>query len=129
MKDDLVKQMFDYVPHAQFFSKDIGGNFTAANENLIHDLGLSEESELIGLTDYDIYPKVIADVFHSDDQHVINSGKPLTNRLELMPMGGEFYWFVTHRFPIIEKAKVTGVAGFTNVFNKSDHVFGVKNKF
>ncbi len=55
--------------------KDREGRITYVNAALIKNVKL-EEKDLIGKTNYDLYPKELADKFQDDDRLVMNNGVP-----------------------------------------------------
>jgi PAS domain S-box-containing protein len=58
--------------------KDSGFRFVAANQAFCRGLGVNEE-EILGKTDYDLYPANLADKYRADDQRVLAEGR----RIEL----------------------------------------------
>ena len=55
------------------FWKDRNSVFRGCNQVAANDLGYASSHELVGKTDYDLFPKEIADKFVNDDQRVINT--------------------------------------------------------
>jgi GAF domain-containing protein len=58
------------------FRKDLDGRYTYANDAFCRQMNTTLVN-LLGKTDYDFSPKVIAEKYRSDDVKVIASGKPL----------------------------------------------------
>jgi PAS domain S-box-containing protein len=58
------------------FLKDGALRFLAANRRFCEELGLSE-SELVGKTDWDLYPPELAAQYQADDQRVLAEGRRL----------------------------------------------------
>jgi PAS domain S-box-containing protein len=56
--------------------KDVEGHFTFANGLFCRLVGKSLD-ELIGLTDFDLYPAELAKKYRADDQHVMSTGELL----------------------------------------------------
>lgn len=74
------------------FRKDLSGRFTFVNKRFCQTVGRARP-ELIGLTDYDLFPRELAAKYHEDDQRVLNSGEPLeTTEVNVTP-DGESHWF------------------------------------
>ena len=109
-------QFFQLWRHAQdtrFFAKDSLGRFLAVSPNLVALNGLNREEEMVGRDDYEFYPRSIAEKFRADDARVVGSGDPLTDMVEIfLDEGGSPEWYVTHKFPIRDRAgAVVGVMG------------------
>ncbi|HUF63217.1 MAG TPA: ATP-binding protein [Verrucomicrobiales bacterium] len=58
------------------FRKDLQGRFTFANSNFCRNAGKSRE-DIIGRTDFDLFPPDLAAKYQGDDQRVLLSGEPL----------------------------------------------------
>ncbi len=56
------------------FLKDCNSSFVSCNENFARDLGIKSD-EVAGKTDYDFYPRELADKYRADDRHVIKTGQ------------------------------------------------------
>ena len=59
----------------RIFSKDLSFKFSTCNNNFAKDLSLTPK-ELLGKTDFDFYPKDLAEKYRKDDIRIIESGKP-----------------------------------------------------
>ena len=83
------------------------------NQNYLARFNLPSEAELIGLTDYDIMPAVLADHFKKDDEEVMRTKEPKLHIIELFfNRQGLPDWYITNKLPVFSrKAKVIGVMG------------------
>jgi PAS domain S-box-containing protein len=61
---------------ALIYIKDIEGHYLVANKKFLNFFGLSKEM-VIGQTDYDFNPKILADYFKETDAKVINTLEPI----------------------------------------------------
>jgi len=59
-----------------FLRKDLEGRFTFANQRFCDELGHPRE-QIVGKTDFDFFPKTLADKYRSDDHWVVESGRVL----------------------------------------------------
>jgi PAS domain S-box-containing protein len=73
----LINNMPDYM-----YVKDLKSRFVIANPHLAHEVGVQTPEELHGKTDFDFYPKELANGFYEDEQNVVRSGQPLYDREE-----------------------------------------------
>ena len=104
----LIDNMPDYI-----YVKDLNGRFLIANPYLAHEIGAGDAEHVIGKTDYDFYPRELADNFRRDEQHVILTGMPLYNREEKgIDRAGNEIDVLTTKVPLRdERGHITGVAG------------------
>jgi PAS domain S-box-containing protein len=67
---------------------------------------------LSGLTDYDIFPKAVADLFRQQDEEVIRAGRPREFE-ETIPLPDGEFTFITVKFPVFDEGgKLRAVGGF-----------------
>lgn len=75
------------------------GRYALANPNLQHQLHLREE-EIVGKTDFDLYPESTARRFHANDELVLRSlGRHSIE--EAVPVDGVPRIYISHMFPIL----------------------------
>jgi PAS domain S-box-containing protein len=78
---NVLRTMIDLMP-VFIYAKDAQSRFTAANELVAVRMGATPD-ELIGKTDFDFFPREMAQKFYDDEQNLLKSGKPLINCEEL----------------------------------------------
>jgi PAS fold len=103
-------QLVDALHGIHYFIKDHLCRHIAVSQKFAERLGLGSASEMIGHTNYEFYPKLIADKFAIDDHHILNTGQPLLNIVEMLPSAcGGFDWITTNKMPIFDaKGRVIG---------------------
>lgn len=103
----------DYLPGVSFFAKDIDGVLMRGNASFLSRFGMVKEQELIGKTDYDLFPKNMADQYRRDDHEVMDSATPKLNIIEtFFNRQGLPDWYRAHKLPIFSrKGDVIGVMG------------------
>ena len=111
---DLLRTLMDHLPDF-IFAKDIGDRFLIANKVLLDAIGLQDSDEITGKTDYDFFPKDMAERFIADDRQVMQSGEPLINREETLPApDGDERWMLTTKVPLRdEDGNVEGLVGMS----------------
>jgi PAS domain S-box-containing protein len=72
---NVLRTMIDLLP-AFIYAKDAHSRFTACNKLVASRMGATPE-ELIGKTDFDFYPREMAEKFFADEQALIQSGEAL----------------------------------------------------
>lgn len=113
--------LLDHLPAIYFFAKDHQGRFMRVNRALLQVLGMVEETEVIGKTDYDFFLPEVADRYRNQDQQVISSGRPLTDHVCGVPdASGILRWYVETKIPLYDKLnRPLGVAGIMHDLDKA----------
>jgi PAS domain S-box-containing protein len=109
---NVLRTMIDLLP-AFIYAKDAHSRFTACNELVARRMGTSPE-ELIGKTDFDFFPREMAEKFFADEQALIQSGEPLINREEIAydKTRGMDRVILTSKVPLRDSAgNLTGIVG------------------
>jgi diguanylate cyclase (GGDEF)-like protein/PAS domain S-box-containing protein len=110
---ELFRAMIDQVPD-YLFVKDRDSRFVVANKAVAADLGLEPEA-LIGKTDLDLHPPVLASKFFADEQSVIARERPLLDIAEfVIQPSGRQKWLSTSKVPLRNSAgQVIGIVGIS----------------
>jgi PAS domain S-box-containing protein len=108
-----MQQLFNHLPDIYFFAKDRTGRFMMGNDLFVRQCGVETEAEIIGKSDFDFFIVGRAESYVQDDQHVIQTGESIINRVELAPgSGNAINWFVTTKVPLYSTdGKIIGLAG------------------
>lgn len=89
--------------------KDEHGIYKMVNPAFCKFLG-REEHEIIGRTDYDLFPAAEADRYRQDDKRIMASGVPQTQEEEISGEGELARWLHVKKVPIVnESRQVLGV--------------------
>src|SRR5439155_13105870 len=83
----LYHSLVETLPQ-NIFRKDIHERFTFANQQFCKVLGHKLE-EIIGKTDFDFYPRELAEKYQRDDRRVLETGHAYETVEENQPPGGE----------------------------------------
>jgi PAS domain S-box-containing protein len=78
----VLRSMIDLMP-AFVYAKDIHSRFLAGNARVAKYMGTTPEG-LVGKSDFDFYPRAMAEKFFNDEQNLIRSGVPLLDHEELV---------------------------------------------
>ena len=107
--------LFDLLPSVSFFVKDRKGRFIALSRQGCEYCGVARESDAVGMTDHDFFPKQRADEYRADDLKVLESGEPILNRIESAPeSAGSPRLVMTSKIPLRNRrGTVIGIAGFS----------------
>jgi PAS domain S-box-containing protein len=109
---NLLRTLIDHLPDA-IYAKDAEARKIMANPADLKNLGCKTEAEAVGKSDFDLFPKQIAEAFFADDQAVIKEGKPVINREEKAVLkSGETCWLLTSKIPWRDASgKIIGLVG------------------
>ncbi|MGA3283828.1 MAG: PAS domain-containing protein [Verrucomicrobiota bacterium] len=107
----LLRTLIDNLPDG-IYAKDTAGRKTLVNPADLKTMQCNTEAEAIGKTDFDFFPRDIAEKFWADDQKVIQ-GQPVINREEyFMDEEGQQRWLLTCKLPLRDQnEKVVGLVG------------------
>ena len=107
----LLRTLIDNLPDC-IYAKDASGRKILANPADLKNLHCKTESDAIGKTDFDLFPRNIAEKFYTDDMNVIH-GQPFINREEYVSDDdGGTHWLLTSKLPLRDQnGKIIGLVG------------------
>lgn len=95
----ILRTLIDNLPDA-IYAKDIAGRKIMVNAGDAKNIGRPAE-EILGKTDYDLFPRALADHYVADDDAVLKRGEAILWREEYVPgKDGEKQWIVTSKLPM-----------------------------
>ena len=109
---NVLRTMIDLIP-AFIYAKDAHSRFTACNALVAHRMGTTPD-ELIGKTDFDFFPHAMAEKFFTNEQALIQSGKPLIGVEEIAfdKTRGMDRVILTSKMPLRDaQGNLTGIVG------------------
>jgi PAS domain S-box-containing protein len=77
-RDLLLRTLIDALPD-YIYVKNTEGRFIIANEAVARQLGFSSPDEVIGKSDFDLFPHALAARYRVEEQKIIQSGQGLHN--------------------------------------------------
>ena len=109
---DLLHILMDNIPHLIYF-KDHESRFTRVNKAQALNLGLRNAHEALGKTDFDFYPEILAREFFADERQIIQSGRPLIDKIERQTGVDETErWLLSTKVPVVDKqGRIAGLVG------------------
>jgi PAS domain S-box-containing protein len=109
---NVLRTMIDLIP-AFIYAKDAHSRFTASNKLVANRMGV-EPDELLGKTDFDFFPREMAEKFFADEQALLKSGKALIDHEEIAydKTRGMNRVILTSKVPLHDAdGNLTGVVG------------------
>ena len=109
----LLSDLMNCIPDVIYF-KDKKGKLIMVNQAHAKGLGLKPE-EVIGKTDFDLFPKERAAMMAKDDMYVIRTGRPIIDKIEraTRPDGVDNYVSTTKIPRLDKKGRIVGLIGIT----------------
>jgi len=109
----LLLDLIDRIPDVIYF-KDRQGRFVMVNKAHAKGLGLKPQ-QVVGKTDFDIFPKERAQAMAKDDEYVMKTGKSIIDKIEraTRPDGVDNYVSTTKMPRYDSKGKIIGLMGIT----------------
>lgn len=107
---DFFKNTIDNMP-ALFFAKDCDGKFLSVNRSFL-ELAETKESEILGKTDYELWPKEQAEIYIKNDQEVMQSKQSTTTEENAVWGDGRVRMYHSFKFPYLDdQGEVYAVGG------------------
>ncbi len=92
--------------------KDTDSRFLAVNQPLARLAGVADSKALIGQSDFDLWPRHLAERYQADDQAVMQAQSP-KYFVEQGGSNGQLCWFETYKAPVIDDhGRLMGTVGF-----------------
>lgn len=85
------------------YVKDVQSRFLLANKATAEAMGARDGHDLLGKTDFDFYPREVAEGFFSDERKVIKTGEALVSQDEhIRERDGKTRWIMTTKVPLCD---------------------------
>ncbi|HEY8750165.1 MAG TPA: AraC family transcriptional regulator [Tepidisphaeraceae bacterium] len=133
-----MADLFNYVEDVLAWAKDHEGRFLWVNRAIVmmragHQAGAELTDgyrEVLGKTDHDFCPAVLADQYQLDDDHVL-AGNRIINRIEpFRQPDGTTCWHMTNKIPLFDdRGTVIGTAGIARLLKEADSEVVPGNEF
>jgi PAS domain S-box-containing protein len=109
VSEKKYRTLLESLPQ-KIFLKDKNSIYISCNENYARDLRIRAE-EIAGKTDYDFYPRELAEKYRADDRRIIKSGKTEDTNEKYIQNGRELI-IHTVKIPVKDKeGNVIGILG------------------
>jgi PAS domain S-box-containing protein len=105
-----INAIFDALPGFVFF-KNARFQYVTVNRTF-YEAVQTEPTEIPGKTDYDLFPRNLADKYRADDMEMFRTGEPIYSVEEAMIRGDEQLVVSTNKVPLKdESGKIIGLVG------------------
>src|ERR1044071_1227619 len=91
-----LPEILDHLADVYFYVKDVNSRWQECNSAILTLFNAAKKSDVLGKTDWDFYPEEIAKEIIQDDRSVIETGRPIVNKLEvIVDETGRLLWVLT----------------------------------
>jgi diguanylate cyclase (GGDEF)-like protein/PAS domain S-box-containing protein len=124
-----LQALIDWVPE-YLWVKDAESRFVIANKALASDCGRTNTIDMIGLTDFDIHSPDAARAFHTIEEEILRSGRPMIDREEcVVDASGAKKWLLSTKVPLRnERNEIVGLVGVARDITELRATRGVANE-
>jgi len=115
----LLKILMDNIPDSIYF-KDSSSRFIMVSKAHAERMGLKSPKEVRGKTDFDFYAEEFAREAYEDERRIIETGRPLINKIEkIITKDGAIRWVSATKVPILnDHGRVVGIIGISRDITK-----------
>jgi two-component system, sensor histidine kinase and response regulator len=115
----MMENTNDYI-----YFKDCNHVFTSASQTLVNITNPSNHwTDLIGKTDYDVFPQEYADIYYNLEKQVFSGISVAHEIQEILYNSGNKGWIDNRKYPILsEQKKIVGLFGIARDITKSQKV-------
>lgn len=111
----FCERLFAHLPNVVFCLKDADRRYQAVNSAFTMRLAVKDPKQLLGMTAEDVFPAQLAEVYREQDEHVLQTGAEMLDRLELNThANGSLGWYLATKVPLHDaNGKVIGLASIS----------------
>jgi len=115
----LLRTLIDHIPD-RIYAKDLQGRKFISNTADWQASGAKSAEDILGKTDYELYPNELAERYWEDDKRILLNGDSIINREEPgLDENGNPVWIVTTKVPLRDnQGNITGLVGIGRDFTK-----------
>ena len=108
-----IIELFEGLPNVAFYAKDTESRFVRANQACLILHGLSEEPEILGLSDRDFHAPAFAEAYINEDGRVMAGRKAIPGQLWMVfHFNKQPLWYISSKVPLFDtRGVVIGIAG------------------
>jgi AraC-like DNA-binding protein len=119
---DNLPEILDHLADVYFYLKDVDSRWQECNSATLTLFNAAKKTDVVGKTDWDFYPEPIAREIIQDDRTVIETGRPIVNKLEvIVDQTGRLLWVLTTKRPARNReGRICGVMGLTRPVGTTD---------
>jgi PAS domain S-box-containing protein len=113
---DLLRTIIDNLPDF-IYAKDKQGRFVFNNPAHAQDLGVASPKALMRKSDFDFFPKELAEQFHADEQRIVATGESVINQEQYKSrpgdLSGKKFWSFSSK--VIWRSRAGDILGTVGI--------------
>ena len=118
---DVMRQMMDCANDLYFYMKDADGRIMALNRLNCELCNIRDETDAIGRTSADLFPKAFAKDYMDLDREVLKTGRPVLRRVTEYPADKSFRLMESNVWPLKDgRGHVIGTARVYRVISNGE---------
>lgn len=116
----------EHLPGAMFMIKDSHSRYVYMSRELQRAIRLPEDDNIFGKTDFDLFPRIVAERFRQNDQLVLQEGKTLLNEIHAaIFFDAPAAWHLSSKWPLRDsRGRIIGLITtnqpYSDVMGKDD---------
>ena len=115
---ELLRTVIDNIP-ASIFIKDLEFRKTLVNKAECEFMGVKDQSEILGRSNFELFPEAFARETTADDRHVLSTGKSIIDDEKVVTwLNGSLRHLLTSKIPLYYKGQISGLLGITHDISK-----------
>lgn len=108
---NLLRTLIENLP-AQVFVKDRQSRFLVFNQRVAKYYPWLSPAEIMGKTDFDVFPRDVAERYYAEEQAIMQTGVPIINQESCRIVDGEEVWCSSTKVPLRdESGEIIGLVG------------------
>ncbi|MFK5922226.1 MAG: AraC family transcriptional regulator [Verrucomicrobiota bacterium] len=120
---DNISQILDaleMIPGAMFMIKDLDSCYVYMSRALREAIHIQEGQQVVGKTDFDLFPKIVAQNFRENDLQVFEKGRPLVNEIHAaMFFRHAPIWSISSKYPLRDReGEIVGLITVNESYDK-----------
>ncbi len=110
-REHYLRTLLDNFPFMVWL-KDENSRLLAANKAYAKMAGVISTAELEGKTDFDFFPKDLAQQYVDGDKEALHSANPIGVICPIRDANGEYYWIESYKSSLTVNGEVIGTVGY-----------------
>lgn len=105
--DDILQvlDVLERIPGALFMIKDLDSRYVYMSRGLREAVHVSPGQEVVGKTDFDLFPRIVARNFRENDLQIFRHGKPLIGEVHAaMFFEHAPLWAISSKYPLRDRS-------------------------
>ena len=109
------------IPGALFMIKNLESRYIYMSRALREAIHLAPGLEVVGKTDFDLFPKQVAESFRQNDLLVFRHGEPLLNEVHAVGFfNHSMTWAYSSKFPLRDRdGNIVGLLTINEMYNRT----------